>query len=54
MSLLKKSSLIAVALFILGTTQCAKERSVTVNSIRPADIEIPSSIKTLLIVDDES
>ena len=51
MTLLKKSSLIALAIFILGTTQCAKERSVTVNSIRPADIEVPSNIKTLLIVD---
>lgn len=42
---------LTLALILLGTTQCAKQRSVTVNSIRPADIEVPSDIKTLLIVD---
>jgi tetratricopeptide (TPR) repeat protein len=51
MTTIKKSSIIILGVLILGTTQCAKQRSVTVNSIRPADIEVPSKIKTLLIVD---
>jgi len=42
---------LTLTLLLFGTTQCAKQRSVTVDSIRPADIEVPSDIKTLLIVD---
>lgn len=51
MTFIKKFYLAILAVFILGTTQCAKTRTVTVNTIRPADIEIPADIKKLLIVD---
>lgn len=51
MTFIKKSYLAILAVFILGTTQCAKTRTVTVNTIRPADIEIPSDVKKLLILD---
>lgn len=51
MTFTKKPYLIVLTIFLLGTTQCAKQRTVSVNSIRPADIEVPADIKTLLIVD---
>lgn len=47
----KNTFLIILGTFLLGTTQCARERTVTLNTIRPADIEIPSHINRLVIVD---
>ena len=52
MKQITNSCLLALGIFLISTTQCSSgERSVSINSIRPADIEVPSDIKTLLIVD---
>ncbi len=52
MKQIKNTCLLALGIFLLSTTQCSTgERSVSISSIRPADIEVPSDIKTLLIVD---
>ncbi|NNJ54749.1 MAG: hypothetical protein HKP14_01380 [Bacteroidia bacterium] len=52
MKQLKNFSLIGLGIFLLSTTQCSSgERSVSINSVRPADIDVPADIQTLLIVD---
>lgn len=51
MNISRLSTYACMLLLLIGTTQCAKHRVVTVNTIRPADIDVAKDINKLLILD---